>query len=357
MARSADRIVAGLRGAGRRVDVLHLSSREESPALRLMPQGAEWTWPVGSDAAEAFAELWAALRSATPRWRSVVAFGGPLPLHVVPILGRLLATPYILALRGSDIDVGIWDVRRSALLRVAVAGAQRTVVVSSDKRELVHALVPECDVTVVANGIAFDQFAPLPSDIATASRIRRDWDVGDRLVVGCFGYFKRKKGLQDLAAVMAASPHQDGFALVVVGEVCEAVDEALTVAAQRGLRVVRGGIVGHAALAGWMLAVDVVALPSRSDGMPNVMLEAGACGRPVLATHVGGMADVLEDGVHGWTCPPLHRDALAATVDRMWGDRERLQNMGQAWQEVVVKDFSVARETAAWLAALAPTRG
>jgi len=78
----------------------------------------------------------------------------------------------------------------------------------------------------------------------------------------------------------------------------------------------------------WMNACDVLCLPSLSEGLPNVALEAMACGLPVVASRVGGVPEVVRDGVNGFLVPPSDPGALADALRRAlatkW-DREAIR--------------------------------
>jgi glycosyltransferase involved in cell wall biosynthesis len=78
----------------------------------------------------------------------------------------------------------------------------------------------------------------------------------------------------------------------------------------------------------WMNACDVLCLPSLSEGLPNVALEAMACGLPVVASRVGGVPEVVRDGVNGFLVPPSNPSALADALRRAlatkW-DREAIR--------------------------------
>jgi glycosyltransferase involved in cell wall biosynthesis len=69
-------------------------------------------------------------------------------------------------------------------------------------------------------------------------------------------------------------------------------------------------------IARWMNAADVLCLPSRSEGMPNVVLEAGASGLPVVATRVGGIPEILAEDAAGYLVPPADPAALAGALER-----------------------------------------
>jgi glycosyltransferase involved in cell wall biosynthesis len=90
---------------------------------------------------------------------------------------------------------------------------------------------------------------------------------------------------------------------------------------------------------------DLVVVPSSSEGLPNVILEAFAMGRPVVATAVGGIPEVVHDGETGWLVPPGEPDALAqALIEALLHPAEAARR-GRAGQEVVAqRSFSSVLE-------------
>jgi len=353
MATSADRIVRGLREDGVEVDVLHLSSRARASRGARMPGGRELVWPVGSELPEDLAALLPALGRRGRPWQVVVAFGGPLPVFVGPTLAGWLGVPLVVALRGADIDTGMFHPRRVVHLERALRRADLVVAVSGDKVHKVRALGCVAPVRVVPNGIDLADWEPLPSDRMRAARLRTE--VGgpdDGVVVGCVGHLKRKKGVAELAQAIVDVELQEVVRLVLAGDATPDVVAAIDAQVDRGLVVHRLPFVDRERLLGVLPAFDVVALPSVHDGMPNVMLEAGGLGLPLLASRAGGMGDHLEDGVHGWLFDPGDQAGLQRAVWRMHRDRARFTAFGRAWQDRVRTCFTSEHETAAWRAAL-----
>jgi glycosyltransferase involved in cell wall biosynthesis len=91
--------------------------------------------------------------------------------------------------------------------------------------------------------------------------------------------------------------------------------------------------------------LDVVALPSWTEGLPMVLLEAMAAGRPVVATPVGGTPELVVDGETGLLVPPRDAQALAAALKRVLDDRELAQRLGEAGRRRVSERFTLARMT------------
>jgi glycosyltransferase involved in cell wall biosynthesis len=73
---------------------------------------------------------------------------------------------------------------------------------------------------------------------------------------------------------------------------------------------------------------DIYVQPSLSEGLPNSLLEAMACGLPVVITRVGGMPEVVEDGVHGFVVSPGDVDGLVQALNKLLSDISLRQKMG-----------------------------
>ena len=94
-------------------------------------------------------------------------------------------------------------------------------------------------------------------------------------------------------------------------------------------------------VAALMRAADVVVLPSRWEGMPNVVLEAMALGKAVVATAVEGSVDLVRAGETGWLVPPENPATLASALLESAADHERNLQFGQAGRLVVEREFSL----------------
>jgi glycosyltransferase involved in cell wall biosynthesis len=93
-------------------------------------------------------------------------------------------------------------------------------------------------------------------------------------------------------------------------------------------------------------ALDVVVLTSRNEGTPMSLIEAGAAGRPVVATAVGGVPEVVQDGRTGWLVPGGDADAVAARVLELVEDPGSARAFSEAARKLVVVRFSAARMVA-----------
>jgi len=96
-------------------------------------------------------------------------------------------------------------------------------------------------------------------------------------------------------------------------------------------------------VAPWYRAFDAFLLPSANEGTPVVAIEALAAGTPVVATRVGGVADVVRDGVDGFLVAPGDVDAMADALERLARGAELRELMGAAGRERVRERYAVER--------------
>jgi len=92
-------------------------------------------------------------------------------------------------------------------------------------------------------------------------------------------------------------------------------------------------------------SLDVVALPSWTEGLPVVLLEAMAHARPVVATPVGGTPELVVDGETGLLVPPRDPEALAAALRRLLEDPDLARRLGEAGRARVAERFTAAAQT------------
>jgi glycosyltransferase involved in cell wall biosynthesis len=91
--------------------------------------------------------------------------------------------------------------------------------------------------------------------------------------------------------------------------------------------------------------MDFMVLPSLSEGLPNVILEAFAASKPVVASNVGGVPELVEDGISGYLIPPGRPELLAKAISKMLSDPAKMEAMGIAGYERVKRDFTFKTQT------------
>lgn len=91
-----------------------------------------------------------------------------------------------------------------------------------------------------------------------------------------------------------------------------------------------------------MAAMDIFVLPSINEGMGRVLLECGAAGNPAVATAVGGVPEIVQDGQTGLLVPPRDSEALAAAIVELASDAAKRTELGKAARAHVVPDYDLA---------------
>jgi glycosyltransferase involved in cell wall biosynthesis len=229
---------------------------------------------------------------------------------------------------------------RGADNRTARSAAALVAVSEDTKRAYERQGYPK-RIEVVYNGVPLDGAEPSNS-LLLGSALRAELGIPDGApLVGEIGRLCDVKGQRELIAALAQLP--DARAVLVGADIEQggAFQTSLEDDAERlGVRdrVVFTG--RRDDTTGLLAELDVLALPSWTEGLPLVVLEAMAQRRPVVATPVGGTPEVVVDGETGLLVPPRDPDALAAALRRLLADPGLRQRMGEAGYERVRERFS-----------------
>ncbi|MGA9827447.1 MAG: glycosyltransferase [Rhodanobacteraceae bacterium] len=290
---------------------------------------------------------WVAGRALTRRIRSfapdiVLAYwvypDGNAALHAA----RRLGVPCIVGARGSDIHVrsGL----NSLMTRRTIAGADALLTVSRAMRRTAidqFGADPE-RVHTITNGFDTDIFHPRPQQ---AMRQRLGIPPDARVII-YVGRFVESKGMRELITAFARLGARDERTrLILVGDgVMRDALVALIASSDLSDRVLIPGGCEPEQVAEWIAASDVLTLPSWSEGYPNVVVEAIACGRPVVATDVGGTREIVS-AVNGILVPPRDADALEhALADALagkWDDGAIAAGIKRDWDDVAKETLGV----------------
>lgn len=223
--------------------------------------------------------------------------------------------PYVVTVWGTDIELAR---RLPRLARGILSGARLVIAPSTAVADSVRRLGAS-EVRVIPSGV------DLPADVG---------EEASPPEVLYAGRLSPEKGVLEL--VHAA----DGMKLVVAG------DGPLRVRVPDAL-----GFVPHDELQRLYARAAVVACPSRREGFGVACLEAMAHARPVVASDVGGLRDLVVDGETGLVVPPRRPEALRAALERLLGDKELRRRLGAAGRERAREHFSWEAVTDATLAA------
>lgn len=224
---------------------------------------------------------------------------------------RLIVTPH--SDPGSGMPLArVWS---RYVARTSVRGADRTVALSRIEAEWLTRLgVRPERIRVIPPGIDVAEFESIPAR-ATNARGPAILFVG-RLDAA-------QKGLATLVRAVAQVPSGLRARLRMVGQDWGGLERTLSLARSLGIadRVDALGAVSRADLLREYARAELLVLPSRFDSFPVVVLEAMAAGLPVVATRVGGVPEVVEEGKSGLLVPPENPAALAEAIGTVLSDR------------------------------------
>lgn len=264
-------------------------------------------------------------------------------------VARRTGVPYAVTLHGSDVFMAERNRLFGVMAARALAGAAHVTSCSADLRDRLLALGggEHADkVLLVANGTDL-QPAAAAAPPAAALRRRLGVGAGARLVVAV-GRLVYKKGFRYLLEAAPEILGEHPEAVLVIGGGGDLAAELRRRAAELGVadRVLFTGGLSHPEVLELIAAAEVFVMPSvrdprgNVDGLPIVVLEAMAAGRPVVATDVAGMPLAVADGDTGLLVPPADPAALAAAVGGLLADPERARRLGDAARRRVEEELN-----------------
>jgi glycosyltransferase involved in cell wall biosynthesis len=279
-----------------------------------------------------------ALRQRCRQARVVIAHGSTtLPAVAAATLGA--GTPFVYRSIG-DPRVWINTWARRARVRAAAGRAVRVVALWRGSavawHEVLH--VPAARITVIPNAVPALEFDPPSPQQRLAARAALGSYPGDRVVL-YLGSLSPEKRVDLAIHAMAQVP---AARLVVAGDGPER-PRLQAMAAAVGAPVQFVGPVERPQTV--LAAADVMVVPSDTEGQPAVVIEAGLSCVPVVATRVGGLAELVEDGRTGLLVGTRDKAGLAAAINLALARREE---MGQAGRARCVACFDLAHVAKRW---------
>jgi glycosyltransferase involved in cell wall biosynthesis len=233
-------------------------------------------------------------------------------------------TPLVVSLHGSDVFVAE---RKRAIGLAARAAFRRSAAVTACSHDLLGRAIglgaPAERSRVIPYGVDPALFQPNASERA---RIRDKLGLAaDDVMVLAVGRLVYKKGFEYLLRAAPSVLAAHGKAVFVIAGAGDLAGELRDLAQSLGVadRVLFPGSVLRGDVSGYYCAADIFALPSvrdregNVDGLPNVLLEAMASARPIVASRVAGVPDVIDDGVSGLLVAEKEPDQIAAALIRL----------------------------------------
>lgn len=257
-------------------------------------------------------------------------------------IGRRLRVPVVVGSMGSDLNA-IPDRFSYWWTRKTLSGATRVITKSRQLRGRAMELggLPE-RTHVVENGCDTSMF-----QMRDRSAARRELSISPHAELVAFvGRMNRVKGVAELfEAVLALAKKRKRLGLVYVGDGPElgALRERVH-SSSMAHRVELRGACSAAEVATWLAAANILALPSYMEGCPNVVLEALSCGRPVVASDVGALPDLVDSSC-GILFPAGNVNQLAMVLDQAlssaWDENAIANRFRRSWKQVAQEILAI----------------
>jgi glycosyltransferase involved in cell wall biosynthesis len=257
---------------------------------------------------------------------------------------RARGLPLVVSLHGSDVFLSEKKAPFRSAAKLAFQRASAATACSDDLATRALALGARETPEVIPYGVDAAEFHPEPS---AGQALRRTLGLDDEaVVIFAVGRLVKKKGFEYLIDAAARLKSADRkFAVVIAGK-GDLGSELEHRAEDRDIHIHFVGNVERAALPGYFAMADVVAVPSvrddagNVDGLPNVLLEAMASGRAIVASDVAGIPQAIRDGRDGLLVAEKDSEALAAAIASLAQSKTRRDELGASARRRAVESFS-----------------
>ena len=266
---------------------------------------------------------------------------------VAAYAGKYLDIPNVVSIRGNDIERAAFDPSKFSHVMYALQNASAVTANASELVKKTRAFIDR-DVILIPNGIEAERFKPMQKNIALADGLGLTSKAHkDALVIGFVGELREKKGLKTLLIGYAQINQKHPTSLLIVGEVRAGEDKNTFEEIKSSIpnaNIVVTGTISHKDIPAYYSLMDIFVHPSLRDGMPNALLEAMACEKPIVATPVGGIMDVIQDGKNGLFINPDDVNGFANVVIKILSEPKKRANLGKEARKTVTKEFTLKSE-------------
>lgn len=223
-----------------------------------------------------------------------------------------------------------------ALLRYLLANTHASVLVQN----------PDDRAAIKRLGVADERIFTIRGSGVEADKLRPSGEPPEPITVGFVGRLLADKGVRSLVTAHDIFARQGRpMRLLIAGEPDPANPASIPLAEIESWRQRPGiEVLGHVTdIAKFWASAHIAVLPSRREGLPKSLLEAAACGRPIVATNVPGCREIARESVNALLVPPDNAQALADAIARLADDKELRRKFGEAGRRLVENEFSADR--------------
>lgn len=259
------------------------------------------------------------------------------------LLARKLDVPSVCYVGESDLSHSNLSKSFSERMGYVILNSTRLVSVSKcEKDRIIEIANPKRPIEVIYRGTDIEVFKCLNINFELKRRLSLP---DDSLVITFVGWLIKRKGVSDLLKAFStiASRFPEAY-LMVVGEGPERSNlDALSKNIGVEKRVIFTGLVKNEDMKSYYSITDVMAFPSYAEGLPNAVVEAVACGKPVVATNVGGIPEVIIPGVNGFLTAVGDVEMLSSNIIRILTDTTLRKRMGEESRRIAEVSFDAKK--------------
>lgn len=236
------------------------------------------------------------------------------------LLATILKKPLVIKVHGSDINLHTKAFIRKRLIKYALNRSCKVIAVTEAlKKSMIDLGIPASKIDVIQNGVDSKLFKPMDMN-----ECRKKLNIGrNRKVILFAGNFVPVKGVKYLLEAFASLCEKKyPLSLILIGDGPEEKllkERCKTLAIDDTVKFI--GRKAHDEMPEWINSADILCLPSINEGCPNVVLEALSCGKPVVATRVGGLLEIVDSEEVGVLVEPVNPGKLSDALNKALGER------------------------------------
>lgn len=262
---------------------------------------------------------------------------------VAAYAGRYLHLPSVVSMRGNDIERAAFEPSKFSHVMYTLQNAS---VLTTNALELATKAKAFFDreVDLIPNGIDTEHFKPMQRNLTLANALGI---AEQETVIGFVGELRAKKGLATLLRAYAQTNQDSPAILLIVGGVRAGEDQRQfeeILSSIPNARIIVTGYVSNVDLPSYYSLIDIFVHPSLRDGLPNSLLEAMACEKPVIATPVGGVMDVIDDCKNGRIVPVDDVNSLVMILQEILSDKDIQKQLGRSARQTMQSKFTLQKE-------------
>ena len=229
------------------------------------------------------------------------------------------------------------------LLIFTLNSSKKIIAVSSDLAKKINQMeIDPQKIIVLRNAVDISRFKPIKN-----VEMRKKYNIQEKEILILFiGHLEPFKGIFELLdAFYEINKKNQNVKLVIIGEGHSEM-EVKEIVNKYNLKenITFTGKVSPEVIQNFYQMADIFTLPSYTEGLPLVVIEAMACGLPVVVSCVGGIPEIVKNNVNGFLVPPRNKEKLAQNLELLINNRELREKFGKKSFEAIDEEFNINKK-------------